>query len=324
MPGPPVLVTRRIPAAGLAKLEPWATVELWAGSEPPTPEQLRERLVSCEGLLCLLTDRIDRQLLRAAPRLRVVSTMSVGFDHIDLAACLERGIALGYTPGALTQATADFTFALILAVGRRLQEGAAMARDGAWTTWDPLGLLGLELSGATLGIFGLGRIGEAVARRARGFGAGLIYCDRAPNLGLERELGVERVEFPELLARSDVLTLHPQLSAETLGIIDADALRRMKSQAILINTARGRLVVTDALVQALEQGWIAGAGLDVTDPEPLPADHPLYRFPSCLITPHIASATVVARQRMAEMAADNLLAGLRGEPLPYPIPAPGP
>ena len=321
MPNPKVLVTRRIPAAALAKLEPSATLEVWPYSEPPTPEQLHELVRPCSGLLCLLTDRVDRPLLDAAPHLKVVSTLSVGYDHIDLAACTERGVTVGYTPGVLTQATADFAFALILAVARRIAEGAAHARSGGWTTWDPMALLGLEVSNSTLGILGLGRIGEAVARRAKGFDMRLLYCDPAPNPALEQSLGLERVDFPTLLARSDVLTLHPQLTPQTQGVIDSQALRSMKPSAILINTARGRLVQTQALVQALELGWIAGAGLDVTDPEPLPAGHPLYGFPNCLITPHIASATLTTRGKMAEMAADNLLAGLHGVPLPYPVPA---
>ena len=321
MPKPRILVTRRIPAAALARMEQSATLEVWPHSDPPPPEQLHELVGRCTGLLCLLTDRIDRPLLDAAPHLKVVSTLSVGYDHIDLAACTQRGIAVGYPPGVLTQATADFAFALILAVARRIAEGAALARSGGWTTWDPMALLGLEVSNSTLGILGLGRIGEAVARRARGFDARLIYCDPAPNPALEQSLGLERVDFPTLLARSDVLTLHPQLTPQTQGVIDSQALRSMKPTAILINTARGRLVQTQALVQALEQGWIAGAGLDVTDPEPLPAGHPLYGFPNCLITPHIASATLTTRGKMAEMAADNLLAGLQGVPLPYPVPA---
>ena len=321
MPKPRILVTRRIPAAALARMEQSAAVEVWPESAPPSSKQLHELVGPCSGLLCLLTDRVDRPLLEAAPHLRVVSTLSVGYDHIDLAACTERDIAVGYTPGVLTQATADFAFALILAVARRIAEGAALARSGGWTTWDPMALLGLEVSNSTLGILGLGRIGEAVARRAKGFDARLIYCDPAPNPALEQSLGLERVDFPTLLARSDVLTLHPQLTLQTQGVIDAQALRSMKPSAILINTARGRLVQTEALVQALQQGWIAGAGLDVTDPEPLPAGHPLYGFPNCLITPHIASATLTTRGKMAEMAADNLLAGLQGVPLPYPVPA---
>jgi len=321
MPKPRILVTRRIPAAALARMEQSAAVEVWPESAPPSSKQLHELVGPCSGLLCLLTDRVDRPLLEAAPHLRVVSTLSVGYDHIDLAACTERDIAVGYTPGVLTQATADFAFALILAVARRIAEGAALARSGGWTTWDPMALLGLEVSNSTLGILGLGRIGEAVARRARGFEARLIYCDPAPNPALEQSLDLERVDLPTLLARSDVLTLHPQLTPQTQGVIDAQALRSMKPSAILINTARGRLVQTEALVQALQQGWIAGAGLDVTDPEPLPAGHPLYGFPNCLITPHIASATLNTRGRMAEMAAENVLAGLQGVPLPYPVPA---
>lgn len=316
------LVTRKIPAAALERLQRSVTVELWPHPEPPPPYRLRELIGRHAGLLCLLTDCIDRAALDAAPQLRVVSTMSVGYEHIDLAACAERGIAVGHTPGVLTDATADFAVALLLAVARRLAEGAAYARSGAWTTWDPMGLLGLELAGSTVGIFGLGRIGEAVARRLQPFGPRLLYCDRVDRPQAERSLGIERVELPALLARSDVLTLHAQLTPETEGQFNAQTIRMMKPSAILINTARGKLVDTGALLEGLQRGWIAAAGLDVTDPEPLPPDHPLYQLPNCLIMPHIASATETARGRMAEMAVDNLLAGLAGNPLPFPAPGP--
>lgn len=316
---PLVLLTHPLPADWLKSLE--GRVRLIIGPEDAIgfPQALLEHLPEAEGLITLLTDRVDAALLARAPRLRVVSNMAVGVDNIDLQACKARGIVVGNTPGVLTDATADLTLALILSAARRLPQAAADAREGRWKTWSPTGWLGLDLNGATLGIFGMGKIGQAVARRARPFGLRILYTSPHAHPEVENELGATRVPFETLLEVSDILSLHCPLTPETRGLIDEAALRRMKPHAILVNMARGPVVVTEALVRALREGWIGAAALDVTDPEPLPPDHPLYHLPNCLIVPHIGSATWGTRRRMAEMACENLLAGLEGRPLPYPV-----
>ena len=301
------LVTRRLPGTALDRLAAEHQVDVWGERLPPSPDQLRERVVHAEGLLCLLTDRVDRELIAAAPGLRAISNYAVGSDNVDLDAAGERGIPVGATPDVLTEATADLAFALMLAGARRIVEGDAAVRAGEWLTWEPGRLLGHDVDGATLGIVGMGRIGRAVARRATGFRMEVLHAGR--DLGLD--LG-------ELLARSDFVTLHCPLTPATRGLIGEAELRRMKPTAILVNTARGPIVDTGALTRALHEGWITGAALDVTDPEPLPADHPLLAAPNLIVVPHIGSATHSARERMAELAVDNLLAGLAGRPLPAP------
>jgi lactate dehydrogenase-like 2-hydroxyacid dehydrogenase len=290
---------------------------MWEGELPPPKEVILKEVAECEGLLCLLTDPIDAEVVGAGRHLRVISQMAVGVDNIDLEAATARGIPVGHTPGVLTEATADLTFALLLAAARRIPEGIEYVRQGRWRTWEPMVLLGREVWGKTLGIVGLGRIGTAVARRARGFAMRVLYHSRSRKPDLEAELGVEYTPLDDLLAQADFVSLHCPLTPETHHLIDEEALRRMKPTAILINAARGPVVDTDALLRALREGWIEAAGLDVTDPEPLPADHPLLDLPNCIVIPHLGSATVAARERMATMAAENLLAGLRGERLPY-------
>ena len=312
-----VFVTRRIPEAGLGRVREACRVRLWEGELPPPKEVILQEVADCDGLLCLLTDPIDAEVIAAGKRLRVISQFAVGVDNIDLEAATARGIPVGHTPGVLTEATADMAFALLMAAARRIPEGIEYVRAGRWRTWEPMGLLGADVWGATLGIVGLGRIGTAVARRARGFGMRVLYYDRAPRPELEAELGVEYAPLEELLAQADFVSLHCPLTPQTRHLIDGAALRRMKPTAVLTNTARGPVVDTDALLTALREGWIRAAALDVTDPEPLPPDHPLLALSNCIVLPHIASATISARDRMAEMAAENLLAGLRGERLPY-------
>ena len=294
---------------------------VWPGELPPSRDQLLASVAGCHGILTLLTDRVDEALLDAAgPQLRVVSNFAVGFDNVDVVACTARGVRVGNTPGVLTETTADLAFALLLAAARRLPEAMANVREGRWRTWDPLLLLGAEVHGATIGIVGLGRIGQAVARRAAGFGMRVVYHGRTRAPGdLEASLGATYVPMPELLASSDFVTLHVSLNDQTRGLIGSDELRAMRRTAILVNTSRGPVVDTAALVEALRAGTIAGAALDVTDPEPLPADHPLLGLDACLVVPHVASATRATRDRMATMAADNLLAGVRGQPLPTPV-----
>jgi glyoxylate reductase len=258
-------------------------------------------------------------LLDGAPQLRVISQCAVGYDNVDVAAAAERGILVGNTPGVLTETTADFAFALLMAAGRRVVEGVDYVRAGRWQSWGLTVLLGQDIHGATLGLVGLGRIGAAVARRARGFEMRILYHDRVRRPELEAELGLDHVELEQLLAESDFVSLHVSLTAETRGLIGAAEFARMKPNAILINTARGPVVEMDALVTALRQGQIAAAALDVTDPEPLPADHELLSLPNVIVVPHIASASAATRERMAMMAVENLAAGLAGLPLPYPV-----
>jgi len=312
-----VFVTRNVPKVGLAMLRQACQVEIWPGEMPIPRDVLLAKVRHVEGLLSLLTERIDDELLDAAPRLKVVSNMAVGYDNIDVAACTARRIPVGNTPDVLTDATADLTFALLMAAARRIPEGVDYVRRGDWHTWHPLEMLGVDVWGATLGIVGLGRIGQAVARRARGFAMRVLYYDTLHRPDLEAELGLEYAEMDNLLAGSDFVSLHCPLLPQTHHLIDAIALRKLKPTAILINAARGPVVDTDALVTALREGWLAAAALDVTDPEPLPADHALVSLPNCIVVPHIGSATVVSRNRMATRAAENLLAGLQGQRLPY-------
>jgi glyoxylate reductase len=316
MSKPRVYVTRRIPDVGMRLLADMCEINVWAGDDPPPPAELARELRDADGALTLLTDHIGAALLDACPRLRVISNYAVGYDNVDIAAATARGILVGNTPDTLTETTADFAFALLLAAARRVAEGADYARAGRWTTWGPLLLLGADIHHATLGLVGLGRIGAEVARRARGFDMRLLYNSRHRDEARERELGLEYVTLDDLLAQSDFVSLHTPLTAETTHLLDAERLGKMKRGAILINTARGPVVDSDALVTALRDGPLGGAALDVTDPEPLPTSHPLYTLPNALITPHMASASVATRSAMATQAARNLLAGLRGEPLP--------
>jgi glyoxylate reductase len=301
-------VTRRLPGDALERLAAMHDVDVWPQRMPPGPDKLRERAAPVEGLLCLLTDRVDAALLDACPRLRVISNLAVGADNVDVAAAHERGIPVGYTPGVLTETTADLAFALLLAVARRLPEGMAAVRDGSWGTWEPDWLLGRDVHGATLAIVGAGRIGQAVARRASGFGMDVVTVGREDPL-------------EPALARADFVSLHVPLTEQTRGLVDEAFLRAMRPTAYLVNTARGAVVDQRALRRALHEGWIAGAALDVTDPEPLPPDDPLLDAPGLLVLPHLGSATHATRERMADLAVDNLLAGLAGEPLPHEFPA---
>lgn len=302
-----VVVTRRLVGDALERLGSEHDVEVWSGALPPTPPQLRKLTRNADGLLCLLTDRIDDELLSAAPNLKVISNYAVGTDNVDLDAARARGIPVGNTPDVLTDATADLTFALLLALARRLPEAAQAVTQGEWRTWEPARWLGADVSGATLGLVGYGRIGQAVARRAAGFGMELLHTARD-------EAGVP---LADLLERSDFVSLHAPLTDATRHLIDDRALERMQPTALLINTARGPLVDHAALAAALHAGTIAGAALDVTEPEPLPADHPLLGAPNLLVVPHVGSATVAVRSRMTELAVENLLAGLAGAELPH-------
>ena len=303
-----VFVTRRIAEAALTRLAASVEVDLWGGALPPSSEIVRQRVRGCDGLLCLLTERIDASVLEAAPSLKVVSNMAVGVDNVDVAACTARRIPVGHTPGVLTEATADFAFALLLAAARRLLEGDAYARSGNWKTWEPGLLLGKEVHGAALGIAGFGSIGQAVARRALAFGMRVLGCTRSPFVSP----GVTRVEKAQLLAESDFLSIHLPLSAQTRHWLGATEFSQMKTGSVLINTARGGVVDQAALIEALEAGLPAFAALDVTDPEPPASNEPLLKLTNVLLAPHLGSATVETRTRMAMLAVDNLLAVLEG------------
>ncbi|MBN9516976.1 D-glycerate dehydrogenase [bacterium] len=317
---PKVFVARRIPATGLDRIAAAADVDVWPDRLPPPPEVLRERVRGCDGLVSLLTDRVDAALLAAAPKLKVVSNFAVGFNNVDVAACTARGVRVGNTPGVLNDATADIAVTLLLAAARRLGESATDAKEGRWLTWEPLGWLGQDLAGKTLGIVGMGRIGFATAKRLHhGWGMKVLYTARSPKPDADRELAARRVELDELLRESDYVSVHADLNPTTKGLFGTDLFKQMKRTAVFVNTSRGPLVDQPALATALRAGTIFAAGLDVTDPEPLPPDHELFSLPNCVIAPHVASATVGTRDAMATRCADNLLAGLRGDPLPYPV-----
>jgi lactate dehydrogenase-like 2-hydroxyacid dehydrogenase len=321
MSRPRVFVGRRIPDDGLEPIVAGTDAVVWPDELPPPREELLRSVAGCDGVLTLLTDRVDDEFLDSAgPQLKVVSNYAVGFDNVDVPACTARGIPVGNTPGVLTETTADLAWALLMAAARRLPEGDRYVRAGRWQTWGPMLLLGPDVHGGTLGIVGFGRIGQAVARRATGFGMTILYHDvQRATADAEEAVGASFVPLPELLERSDFVSLHVNLTDETRGHISTDALRRMKATAVLVNTSRGPVVDPRALHLALRDGEIFAAALDVTDPEPIPPDDPLLSLENCLVVPHIASASRATRGKMAEMAAANLLAGVRGERLPTPV-----
>ncbi len=312
-----VFITRALPTT-LETLHQIAEVDVWPERQPPPYNVLRQQVQRIDGLLCLLTDPIDQALIAAAPTLKVISQMAVGYDNIDVATATAHRIPVGHTPGVLTDATADLTWALLMAAARRVVEGDRFTRSGQWQTWEPDLLLGPDIAGATLGIVGFGRIGQAVARRALGFGMRVLYTNRHPfPTNLEQSLNATRVSFEQLLQESDFVSIHTPLSPETYHLFQAPQFAQMKRSAILINTARGPIVDPAALHQALSTGQIAGAALDVTDPEPIALDSPLLTLENLIITPHIGSASVQTRKTMADMAIANLIAGLQGDRLPY-------
>ncbi len=310
-----VFVTRQLPPTALERLSAHCDFEVWQEFMPPPYEVIREKVGDQSGLICLLTDRIDGPLMDAGPGLKVISNMAVGFDNVDVAAANERGIPVGNTPGVLTETTADFAFALLMAVARRIPEATRYIADGKWRTWHPTVLAGQDIFGATLGIVGFGRIGQALARRAAGFNVRVLVDTLEPEAEVSAA-GGEKVSLDELLRESDYVSLHVPMTDDTHHLIGKAELTAMKPTAILINTSRGGVIDPSALYEALRDGEILGAGLDVTEPEPIALDDPLLTLDNCLIVPHIASASVATRTKMAEMAVANLIAGLRGLPLP--------
>ncbi len=306
-------VTREIPAAGLDLLRRSIEVEVWPREEPPSTAELKEILSrGFDGLLTLLTDPITPDVMDACPGLRVISNYAVGYDNVDVAAATERGILVTNTPGVLTETTADLAWALLMAAARRVAEADRFVRAGRWRTWHPQLLLGRDVYGATLGIVGMGRIGRAVARRAAGFSMRLLYHSRHRDPRVEEELGASYRSLDDLLRESDFVSLHVPLTEETHHLIGRRELELMKESAVLINTSRGPVVDEAALYEVLRDGRIAAAGLDVTEEEPIPPSSPLLSLERVTILPHIGSASVESRRRMAVMAAENLLDALAG------------
>lgn len=313
MSQPKIFITRLIPSRGLDIVKGHFLPDVWPGDLPPTREQLLEKVRGVDGLLCLLTERVDAELMDAAgAQLKVISSMSVGVDHIDVAAATARRIPVGNTPGVLTDATADQAFALMLAAARRITEAERYLRAGKWVTWSPSLLLGADLAGATLGIIGFGRIGQAIAKRAQGFDMRVLY--HSPNA--KPACNAQSVDLDTLLKESDFVSINVPLTEKTNHLVNADFLAKMKPNAILVNTARGGVLDQTALYNALKTNQIFAAALDVTDPEPLPMDCPLLELENCIIVPHLGSASRKTRDMMSLLAAQNLVAGLGGKPLP--------
>jgi glyoxylate reductase len=312
-----VFITRAIAPKAVERLRASANVETWQHDEPTPPEVLFEKASRVQGLVTMLSDPIGADLIENAKNLRVISQMAVGYDNIAVPTATKYNIPVGHTPGVLTETTADFAWGLLMAAARRIPEADREVRRGIWRPWGPDVLTGPDVNGATIGIIGFGRIGQAVARRARGFDMRILYNDPDRHEDLEQEWGVEYAEMDQLLSEADFITLHTYLSPETKNLIDRAAFQKMKSTAILVNTARGAVVNSEALIEALQTKQIYAAALDVFDPEPIPSDSPLLKMENVVIAPHIASGSIQTRARMAEIVVDNLLAGLKGERLPF-------
>ncbi|HIM79888.1 MAG: D-glycerate dehydrogenase [SAR202 cluster bacterium MP-SInd-SRR3963457-G2] len=313
---PRVFVTRRFFPEALEVLTDAADTEVWPDDEPPTTEQLLGKVVEADGILTNIMDRIDADVFQAAHRLKVVSQLGVGVDNIDVAEATRRGVLVGNTPGVLAKATADIAFGLLMSAARRISEGDRWLRAGNWKMqYHPMVWLGAEVHGATLGIVGMGQIGVEMAKRARGFDMRVIYYSRTRKPELESELGMEYFEPSDLLSTADFVTLHIPLTLETRHFIGERELQLMKPTAILINAARGAVVDSQALYTALKEGWISGAALDVTDPEPILPDDPLLSLDNLVITPHIGSASIDSRRRTCLLAARNVVAGIQGKRL---------
>lgn len=317
MKKPIVIIAHPIPTEWVKKLEDHCQIIYGEPHCSGLREDALRELPNAEGLITTLSDPIDATLLARAEKLKIISNMAAGTDNIDLVTCTRRRIPVGNTPGALTESTADLILALLLVTARRVTEAAREAKAGEWKTWEPAEWLGIELNQSVLGILGMGKIGSAVARRAYAFGMQIIYHNRNRNLDFEGEIPAEYVSQEDLFSRSDILSLNCPLTPQTHHLINKDTIRTMKEGVVLINAARGGIIVTEDLVEALKTGWIAAAGLDVTDPEPLPPDHPLFQMKNCVIVPHIGSATEFTRKRLAEMCCENILNGLEAKRIPW-------
>ena len=316
MSRPRAFITREIFPDALEMIREEVDAEVWSDELPPPPDVLLEKSRGVDGILCLLTDKIDGDFMDAVgPQLKVISQLAVGFDNIYIPDATRHGIPVGNTPEVLTHTTADAAWALLLAASRRIGESERAVRAGKWRTWHPLHYLGQDVYGATLGIIGMGRIGFEVARRSLGFNMRVLYNDIVRQEGYEAQLPMEYVDIDTLLAQSDFVSLNAVLNGSTYHLINAEALRKMKPTSVLVNASRGPIVDQQALHEALKGGEIAAAGLDVTDPEPIPDDDPLLTLENCLVVPHIASASVATRREMSRIAAVNLLNGIRGDRL---------
>lgn len=316
MSKPKVFISRRIPDAGLQMIYEECNVDLWDQELPPSKEELLRHVPGVDGIISLLSDPIDAEVIQAAgENLKVISNYAVGFNNIDVQEATKRKIAVGNTPGVLTDATADFAFALMMSAGRRVVEAEKYAREGKWKTWGPATLLGVDFAGATLGIIGFGRIGKAMARRAMGFGMRILIYDPTA----DPSAGIIKVNLDTLYREVDFISIHTPLTDLTRNMINAEAFAKMKPNAVLVNTARGEIVDQNALYDALKNHIIFAAAVDVTVPEPLPPDHPLFELDNLIICPHIASASTTTRENMALIAAGNLLAGIRRERLPFSV-----
>lgn len=320
MAKPKVYVSRLIPEPALEIVRAATEMRVWDREDVPPPrEVLLREVAASEGLLSLLTDKVDDELIRAAPRLRVVANMAVGFDNIDVPAATRRGVVVTNTPEVLTETVADFAFTLMLAASRRLVEADTLTRAGEWKTWSPLMLAGQDMHHATLGLVGVGRIGAAVARRAKGFEMRVIYYDVVRRPDLEQSLGIEFRDLNEVLREADFISVHVPLTEQTRHLISRDQFRLMKKTAVFVNTSRGPVVDQAALAEALRTRTIYAAGIDVFEKEPVPADDPLLRLDNVIVAPHIASASIPTRIRMATLAAENLVAALQGKRPPTPV-----
>ena len=316
MPRPRAFISREIFPDALDMIRAEVDAEVWPDELPPPPEVMLEKSRGVDGILCLLTDKIDGEFMDAVgPQLKVISQIAVGFDNIYIPDATRRGIPVGNTPEVLTQTTADAAWALLLGAARRMGEGERAVRAGNWRTWHPLHYLGQDIYSATLGVIGMGRIGFEVAKRSIGFNMRVLYYDIVRQEEFEERLPMEYVDLDTLLSESDFVSLNTVLNDSTHHLINEDALSKMKPSSVLVNASRGQIVDQEALYGALSTGRIAAAGLDVTDPEPIPDDDPLLTLENCLIVPHIASASVATRREMSRIAAVNLLNGIRGERL---------
>ena len=315
---PRVFIATNIPDIGLDMLLTKANFEIWRDIEPPVREYFLEQISIADGVVAIpgATTKMDREAIDAGRNLRIISSYSVGYDHIDVAYATEKGILVTNTPGVLTDATADLAFGLLLMAARRMSEGERLMRSGGWRYWGPRMLLGQQVAGSSLGIIGLGRIGQAMAKRAKGFDMKLCYTGRNRRPELEKELGISFLSFEDLLGTCDFISIHCPLSPETKSLIGEKELKMMKKTAILINTSRGPVVDQKALARALKEEWIAGAGLDVFEKEPMDPEDPLLKLDNVAMTPHLGSASSKTREDMAIMAVTNLLAGLEGKTPP--------
>ena len=314
-----VYITRVLPEEVIVPLAKFADIEYWGGDGAPPRSVMLDKVRDIDGLLCLLTEKVDAELVAHSTKLKVVSQMAVGVDNIDVTACSAKGIVVGNTPGVLTETTADLAFALLMATARDLMQAEDDLRTGKWGSWSPFEWAGTDIHHATVGIIGMGRIGYEMARRCHGFQMEILYTGNRPNEAAEQDFGARRVALDELLSQSDFVSLHTPLKPETRHLIGAKELAMMKPTGILINTARGPVVDQAALVKALRNNQIAAAGLDVFEIEPLPLDDPLFTLPNVTLLPHIGSATMATRLKMAHIAVENLILGIQGKPLKHQV-----